>query len=250
MDATRRDATGRPPRLCHISGKSLYRALGTPDVRFRKYPADATLVWRRLLSLDAVIEDPDRAWLPSEADKVRYCEGLGIARDALPSKTYRNPVNGDATVRYFAPLKLPVAGSPRRATFVYADPGRDTASELATWAGEHAPLWSALRDAGVRVDIAVIARTVAGVRHAERWLKARTIGDGSVGPGEEEETLRRLTTAIENVDREVLARHGGFTAAVRLHATLARRVRAPRSLPVAAFSARVADRVAGDGYEG
>ena len=240
-----REAPGR--RLCHIFAKSLYRALGIPDVRHRKFPADSALTWRRLLSLDAVIEDPERDWLPAEADKVRYCEARGVPADAMPRKDYRNPVTGATTTRFFSPWKLPVAGSPERATFVYADPGRDTDSELASWAAEHTRLWSRLRDAGVHVDVLVVARTVTGVERARRWLDAR-IGRGDALDPEREKRFQRLDAALRSRDPVLLREEGGFMAVVRAHGALMRTRRAARALPVDSFSARVAIRVAGDGY--
>ena len=240
-----REAPGR--RLCHIFAKPLYRALQIPDVRHRKFPRDTTLTWRRLLSLDAVIEDPDRNWLAGEDDKVRYCKTLGIPRDAMPSRTYRNPVNGHKTVRFFAPWKLPVAGSPGRATFVYADPGRDTVSELSSWATAHTRLWSALRAATVHVDIEILARTAEGARRAGRWLAARTGGVEHLNP-REEARWQHLDTALRTKDPELLHQEGGFMAVVRAHGALMQKRNSVSALPVDTFTARVARRVAGDGY--
>ena len=237
----------RPKRLCHIFAKPLYRALRIPDVRHRKFPRETTLTWRRLLSLDAVIEHPDRAWLPTEDDKVRYCRTLGIPRDAMPARTYRNPVTGHETVRFFAPWKLPVAGSPERAKFVYADPGRDTVSELSSWVTAHTRLWSALRAAGVLVDLAIVARTFAGASRAGRWLAARTGGVERLDPSEEAR-WQQLDTALRTNDPELLKREGGFMAVVRTHGALMRKRNSVPALPVDAFTARVARRVAGDGY--
>lgn len=240
-----REAPGR--RLCHIFGKSLYRALGIPDVRHRKFPADSALTWRRLLSLDAVIADPERHWLPAEADKVRYCEERGVPTDAMPSKNYRNPVTGATTTRFFSPWKLPIAGSHDRATFVYADPGRDTVSELASWTAEHTRLWSRLRGADVHVDVLVVGRTVRGVARARRWLEVR-IGNGQAADPEREARFQRLDKALRTRDPELLREEGGFMAVLREHGALMRTRRAGRALPIDAFSARVASRVAGDGY--
>lgn len=240
-----REAPGR--RLCHIFAKSLYRALGIPDVRHRRFPADSALTWRRLLSLDAVIEDPDRAWLPGEADKVRYCEERGVPAEALPRKDYRNPATGATTTRFFSPWKLPLAGSPDRATFVYADPGRDTVSELASWTAEHTRLWSSLRDAGVLVDVLVIARTVQGVDRASRWLDAKTAHLDLFEP-EEQERFQRLDRALRSRDPELLQAEGGLMAVVRAHGALMRSRRARATPPIDRFAARVAIRVAGDGY--
>ena len=237
----------RPKRLCHIFGKVLYRALRIPDIRHRRFRGEGALTWRRLLSLDAVIQDPERTWLPAADDKVRYCDDLRIPRDVLPSRTYRSPVDGDTTVRFFAPLKLPVSGSSGRATFVYADPGRDTVSELDGWAADHTQLWARLRTAGVHVDVAVVARSFAGASRAHRWLAARTGGDRELSAGDEEHFLR-LDTALRTRDPARLQKEGGFMTVIRAHAALMRKRRTSAALPIDAFAARVARRVAGDGY--
>ena len=239
----------RPQQLCHIFGKSLYRALGLGNVRYRRFRGEHELTWRRLLSLDAVIQDPERTWLPTEHDKVRYCDDLGIPRHVLPSRPYRSPVDGDTTIRFFAPLKLPVSGSSGRATFVYADPGRDTVSELGSWTADHAQLWAALRAAGVHVNVAIVARSFAGASRAERWLAAKT-GEGGGLSAREEERFQHLDTALRTKNQELLQKEGGFMAALRAHAALMGKQResgAP-ALPIDSVSARVARRVAGDGY--
>ena len=233
-------------KICHIFAKGVYRALGSSDIRHRRIPGGAHLLWSRLLSLDAVIEEPDRPWLSDERDKVRYCDDLGIDRSALPSRTYRGPEA--ATVRFFAPWKLPVAGGPDRATFVYAEPGRESDSELARWAVEHAPLWSALRDRGVRVDVAVLARTLSGASRARRWLEPRSGHQLELFSPEDEERWQKLDTALRTKDPALLEAEGGFMAVVRAHGALMRKRRPARSLPIVGFSTRVAHRVAGDGY--
>lgn len=237
----------RPKRLCHIYAKPLYRALGIPDVRHRKFPGDGTLTWRRLLSLDAVIEDPDRSWLPAEGDKVGYCDALGIPRAVLPVRTYRSHRDGTTTLRFFAPLKLPLSGSPGRATFVYADPGRDTVSELATWAADHVHLWAALRGVGLHVDVAVVARSFTAAERAKRWLAARTGRRGALS-ADDERRWHRLDRALRTKDPELIAAEGGFMAVVRAHGALMRKRQPGNSLPLDAFDTRVARRVAGDGY--
>ena len=202
---------------------------------------------RRLFSLDAVIEDPDRPWLPAEGDKVRYCEALGIEPDALPSRSYRSRVDGSTTVRFFAPLKLPIAGDRERATFVYADPGRDTISELRSWAADHTRLWTRLRAEGIHVDIVVLARTVQGAERARRWLAERTGGVGELAP-DDRERFQRLDTAIRRGDPELLKKLGGLMPVVRAHGALMEVMKMGIELPIDGFSARVARWVMGDGY--
>ena len=118
-------------RAVLLTGKVLYRALGIPDVRHRR-GKDATtpILMRRLLSLDYLIERPTLGWLPTEADKVRRFEALGIDRAVLPYRKYGEGEKGQP--RYFA-LKLPIAIDERAATFVYVDAGQSTDSELRAW---------------------------------------------------------------------------------------------------------------------
>ena len=104
-------------RAVLLTGKALYRALGIPDVRHRRGKDAATpILMRRLLSLDYLIERPTLGWLPTEADKVRRFEALGIDRAVLPYRKYGEGEKGQP--RYFA-LKLPIAIDERAATFVY-----------------------------------------------------------------------------------------------------------------------------------
>ena len=52
---------GTSTKVCWITHKQLYRALDIPHVRYRRY-ADPRVLFRRLLSLDYVIEHPDFEW--------------------------------------------------------------------------------------------------------------------------------------------------------------------------------------------
>ena len=114
-------------RVCRIFSRRLYRALGAEDIRHRRI-ASPTVLMRRLLSLDYVLEHPDLPWLlPTEPEKVGAFETLGIERRLLPSRVYRGAAG--RTRRYF-PLKLPVALDADRALFAYVDPGHDTSKAL------------------------------------------------------------------------------------------------------------------------
>ena len=75
-------------RVCRIHGRGIYRALGAGDIRHRRIASTEVLV-RRLLSLDYVLEDPHMPWLPTEPEKVRAFEALGIERRLLPLRVYR-----------------------------------------------------------------------------------------------------------------------------------------------------------------
>ena len=126
-------------RAVLLTGKTLYRALGIPDVRHRR-GKDATtqMLMRRLLSLDYLIERPTLGWLPTEDDKVQRLEALGLDRRTFPYRLY-GPDKGRRSPRYFA-FKLPIAVDEQAATFVYVDAGQTTDSELRAWGAAHAPL--------------------------------------------------------------------------------------------------------------
>ena len=113
-------------RTCRISSKGLYRSLGVENIRHRR-KAKRSIVMRRLLSLDFVLEHPGLHWLPTEPEKVEFFKEMGIPSRLIPRRIYYGAVG--AQKRYFA-LKLPVAGDARTVTFAYVDPGHTTAVEL------------------------------------------------------------------------------------------------------------------------
>ena len=74
-------------KACRISSKEIYRALGIENVRHRP-DADDSLMLRRLLSLDYVLEHPQLPWLPTEQEKVAFFDLLGFDRRRLPHRLY------------------------------------------------------------------------------------------------------------------------------------------------------------------
>lgn len=235
-------------KLCHIHGKSFYRALGVSDVRHRRLAGDGVL-WRRLLSLDAVIEFPALPWLPTEQDKVRYFSSLGIDPELLPRRVYTG--RAGTTTRAFA-WKLPIAGDGDRATFVYVDPGLDTTRQLRRWCREHEALWAALRDAGVAVHVHAVARTVAADQRNAAYLDhhASTPDVRPLSAGEQD-TLHTIEAALLDNDQAALQRWGGFMAAARAAAPLRARADAlsgGRAEHIDRVRSHVASRVADDVY--
>ena len=73
-------------RAVHITNKPIYRALGIENSKHRRGAKETTtqVLMRRLLSLDYVIERPTLGWLPTEDEKVRRFDALGIARATVP----------------------------------------------------------------------------------------------------------------------------------------------------------------------
>ena len=213
-------------RLCHISARGLYRALGVEHIRHRRLGSDEVLS-RRLLSLDVVIERPDLPWLATEDEKVAHFEGLGIQRSTLPQRTYSG--RAGRSRRYFH-LKLPLACGDREALFVYADTGFETLSHLDHWRQMHGKLWEQLRERGRAILVVIATRTVAGQAQHEaelaKWQRGgRDDQDEALAP-EERELLDTILAAMDAGDGEALAQWGGFTAAGLIAAPLHRRAKA------------------------
>ena len=199
-------------RVCRIFSRRIYRALGAEDIRHRRAASEEVLL-RRLLSLDYVLEYPDLPWLPTEPEKVRAFEALGIERRILPVRVYRGAV-GD-TRRYF-PLKLPVALEADRAMFVYVDPGHETTTALRSWAAAHRGLWRALRERCRAVEVVAVVRT------RKEMDRARTILEnwaGASGPSAPDQAARSEITRIEQAilegDDDVLAEYGDLQAGLK-----------------------------------
>ena len=166
-------------RAVLLTGKPIYWALGIPDVRHRR-GKDATtqVLMRRLLSLDYLIERPTFGWLPTEADKVRRFEALGIDRTDFPYRMY-GPEGKPKIPRYFA-FKLPIAVDDQAATFAYVDAGQTTDSELRAWGMAHAPLWAALRARTFAVHVVAVGTGADAADRAAPVLKPWTQdGDGT-----------------------------------------------------------------------
>ena len=149
-------------------------SLGIENVRHRR-EADESLLLRRLLSLDYVLEHPELPWLPTEQEKVAFFELLGIDRNRIPHRIYHGAV-GKQT-RYFA-LKLPIACDAKSATFGYIDPGNTTDTELRSWGAAHEWLWRALRGKGIKVQVVAIGLDFDDTIRSEPALKRWSKGAG------------------------------------------------------------------------
>ncbi len=198
-------------KSCRISGKGIYRALGVENIRHRR-KANRSVVLRRLLSLDFVLEHPGMNWLPTEGEKVEFIEGLGVHSNLIPRRIYYGAVR--AQKRYFA-LKLPVAGGDKTVTFAYVDPGHATAVELNSWGAAHGPLWDAIRAKGRRVEVVAIGAELDTVLRADRVLQAWAAAEpGKVATGlTVKQEMRAIKEAIGKRDREFLGKYGGLIQA-------------------------------------
>ena len=198
-------------RTCRISGKAIYRALGVENIRHRR-KANRSVVMRRLLSLDFVLEHPGMNWLPTEGEKVEFIEEIGLPSRLIPRRIYYGAVA--AQKRYFA-LKLPVAGGNKTVTFAYVDPGHATAVELNSWGAAHGPLWDAIRAKERRVEVIVIGAELDAVLRADRVLQLWAAAEpGKVATGlTVKQEMRAIKEAIGKRDREILGKYGGLIQA-------------------------------------
>ena len=213
-------------RACRIFHKPIYRVLGIGEVRHRREANDSVML-RRLLSLDYVLEHPELPWLPTEQEKVRFFELLGIERKLIPRRVYQGAV-GKQT-RYFA-LKLPIAVDVKTATFAYVDPGNSTDTELRSWGAAHEWLWRALRKKGLKVHVVVIGANHTAIMQSRAALN--TWSNEAEKQGEQKEQgltqdnpdvkakIQYFKNAILNVDRKIIAKYGGVNEIARQYREL------------------------------
>ena len=208
-------STRNRTRVCRITHKSIYRELGVPDIRHRRN-AGLSVYLRRLLSLDYVIERPELEWLPTEDEKVRFCTHYGVPHNRLPHRIYGGAAG--CVARYFH-LKLPFAGGPT-CTFVYVDPGNETATEMRYWGQTHEHLWARLRHRGITIHVTAIGVTPDADKRAravlDGWVRDRDgIRAGDYREAELREELDALSRGIDTFDSQIFARYGGQPNTVR-----------------------------------
>ena len=205
-------------KSCRISSKPIYRALEIENILHRR-KATVSVLMRRLLSLDFVLEHPGLPWLPTEGEKVEFIEGLGVHSNLIPRRIYYGAVR--AQKRYFA-LKLPVAGGARTVTFAYVDPGHATAVELHSWGAAHGQLWDALRAKGRRVEVIAIGAELDTVLRADRVLQLWAAAEpGKVATGlTVKQEISAIREALHKDDQEFMSQYGGINQAAERYKEL------------------------------
>ena len=200
-------------RACRITDKGIYRALEIPNVRCRR-SADPAVYLRRLLSLDYVIERPDLHWLPTEDEKVEFCTHYGVPLNRLPQRIYGGAAGN--VVHYFH-LTLPVAGG-AVCTFVYIDPGNDTATEMRHWGQTHEHVWAILRKRGIQIHVAAIGVNPdadhRGHNVLDGWARDRKgIRAGNSREADLREELAAVSSVVDYPTPETIAPYGSLKAA-------------------------------------
>ena len=233
--------------VCRIFSRPIFRSLGTEDSRHRRV-ASAEILLRRLLALDYVLEHPGLPSLPTEPEKVRAFEALGIERRHLPLRVYRGAV-GEA--RHHFRLKLPIALEPDRAVLVYADPGYETATALRSWWSAHGSLCRALRERDRTVEVVVVAREHRSLERPQRvlghWADDFDLAAREDAPLAGEE-FARIEQAILTGNIPVLEEYGGVQAALKRTVELEQlaRKRSHKTM-IEGFATWCSTRIAGGG---
>ena len=224
-------------KSCRISSKPIYRALEIENIRHRR-KATVSVLMRRLLSLDFVLEHPGMNWLPTEGEKVEFIEGLGVRSNLIPRRIYYGAVRSQK--RYFA-LKLPVAGGDKTVTFAYVDPGRESTGELNSWGAAHGPLWDAIRAKGRRVEVIAIGAELDAVLRADLVLQLWAAAEpGKVIEGLTiKQEISAIREALNSGDQEFMSQYGGMQGAADRYMELLKLPEAaelPKGVSIDAYS--------------
>ena len=210
--------------LARITNKTVYRLIGADNIRHRRL-ASWPLMFRRLLSLDYVLDHPQLPWLPTESEKVACFDQLGIDRTNLPRRVWDNATG--YTVRLFA-NKHPIAVDPRKkqAHFVYTDSEEKSPQGVCSWRSEHAALWSDLYRLGFNLHIVHasfntrLEESVSRVFSSWMNLPRSTVSSALI-----ETELRLVQQAIGSNDKLALEEYGGFNGALQASAAFQEQLR-------------------------
>jgi hypothetical protein len=126
-----------------LDSKVIYRAIGHPDLRFRR-PHGLDYVKTKLLSLDFILRNLGNTYLATEQEKVDYFVNQ---QSILPAKVYRSTKGKTETVRYFVD-KFPLFLSPAAVvhfTFVSAG-GSSRLDEFRTHLRRYRRLFRSLKE--------------------------------------------------------------------------------------------------------
>ena len=205
--------------LARVTNKLVYRLINADNIRHR-CEASLPLTFRRLLSLDYVLDHPHLPWLPTEEEKVSCFDRLGIDRANLPRRVWDNATG--YTVRLFA-NKHPIAVDPgsKQAWFVYADSEEKSPQGVRSWRAGHAALWSDLCRLGFRLAIVHASYNLRLEESVSRvFTNWKHQPYSTVSRMDIERELALVQQAIQSSDRSELEVYGGFNGALRAMAAL------------------------------
>lgn len=161
--------TASQTQVYHISGKTLFRALGQVDNRHRRNH-ESFYMRSKLMLLDYVLSTKHaQQFLATEEDKLEYFSKVrGLNTSVLPSKKYVGR-DGSKTTRFFVD-KFPVRvdESSGSVSFGYVDDGISKAG-FRTWLSQVQPLMQALGAA----EIVFVSPSVSAISPAKKVFAQR-----------------------------------------------------------------------------
>ena len=193
---------------CQLTSRRLYRALGLENIRHRRHGSPGIL-YRRLLHLDHVIDNPSLPWLVTETEKVDALTSAGLSPEALPHRDY--PGRHATTRRHFA-IKAPIALTDDGLALLYAVAGSKDLRAIDYWCQTQADFWRALHQAGLRIHVAAVARTEFLAAQTEQALQ-RWTGSGQLISPRNARIAAAIESAAEREDWDTIHKHGGAQAA-------------------------------------
>ena len=189
------------PRLCRISRRSIYRALGAEYIRYRPFVSRRPVL-ARILALDYVLEHPHHPWLLTEHDKLDFFHRvLKIPEHRLPSRVYQGHAGGRR--RYF-PTRFPIGVSSDSVTLLYVDPGDRNDRPLRRWASDRYRFFASIREADYQIRLAFVSANTSTLSRRrqvlENWTRPGKRGIPKEGIA--------LLEEIDAIDNALLADNG------------------------------------------
>lgn len=133
----------RNTQVYHLNSRPFYAAIGDEDNRNRRL-RPPTVIKSKLMSLDFVLDFPDRDFMATEAEKVAFFTGrLGIDAADLPAKDFRSPTATDSTTRHFVD-KYPLSVNDGVVQFTFIDEGLAGVERFASHLNQYMRLWTRL----------------------------------------------------------------------------------------------------------
>jgi hypothetical protein len=140
---------GQKRFVFHLSSKTIYRLLSSPDSQSRRLKGDREIK-ARLMQLDFLLDHLDERWLETEQAKVMlFHEKLGIPLDRLPQVRFRSKRSGACQTRYFLDRSPIAVGANGELTFGFIDDGSRTVTSFAGYLSRYEALLRSVRTANV-----------------------------------------------------------------------------------------------------
>ena len=183
-------------------------------------------MFRRLLSLDYVLDHPDLNWLPTEIRESR------LLRPAWhrAMRTFRGGFGTTPpdTRCGSSPTSTPSPSIPcnKQAHFIYADSEEKSPQGVRSWRKEHAALWSDLLPPRLRPSISFIPASTPRLEESVSRVFSswKNLPQSTLSSAEIEAELTLVHQAIDSNDDRALHEYGGFNGALRASAALKQRL--------------------------